>query len=475
VKDRYGTIKSIAALSLVFDNRRPTPNDLKMRMVYLIAALLLCACGQVRLTSAAHENIPVPPVETPNPWFWLERYQRTITRADFEKNLQTLFDPFGGLQPFLVITDDAVTIYPNKEHRDPPQFRLEFARQPGESRPWTPPFRTPEKFRALPKNPMKPLEGLRIALDPGHIGGKWGPVENRSTLYRGLGRIQEGDLNIITAGLLRSRLMALGADVFLTREGSEPTTALRPEDFYDEAAALILAQSPRLQRRYGQMPRDQQISKLGAPLQELAGPGLWKRDEIIERGFGIRRHFEPDLTLVLYINATPRSGAARLTPGNRLIFFVHGCYTKSELLDAHARLRLFYKLLDQSSPVEVEVARAIAETFRTNTKLPAVLYQDSATTRSVIPDNPYVVARNLAANREYNGPVVTTEPFFMNNRLMAQRFLTGDYEGLKSIDGRDYRSVFREYADWVVEGILKAYAPDFRPAVSPPALSVTSE
>jgi hypothetical protein len=446
-----------------------------MRMVYLIAALLLCACGQAVLTSASREASAVPAVETPNPWFWLERYQRTITRAEFENKLRTLFDPFGGLQPFLVVTDDAALIYPDKEHRDPPQFRLEFARRSEERRPWSHSFRTPTEFRALPKNPAKPLEGLRIALDPGHIGGKWGPIENRSTLYRGLGRIQEGDLNIITAGLLRSRLTALGANVFLTREGSEPTTALRPTDFYNEAADLILAQSPRLQRRYGQMPRDQQISKLGAPLKELAGPGLWKRNEIIERGFGIRRHFEPDLTLVLYVNATPRSGAARLTRGNRLIFFVHGCYTKSELLDAHARLRLFYKLLDQSTPVEVEVARAIAETFRTNTKLPAVLYQDSPTTRSVIPGNPYVVARNLAANREYNGPVVTTEPFFMNNRLMAQRFLTGDYEGLKSIGGQDYRSVFREYADWVVEGILKAYAPNFSSPPPPAALSITSQ
>jgi len=87
-----------------------------------------------------------------------------------------------------------------------------------------------------------------------------------------------------------------------------------------------------------------------------------------------------------------------------------------------------------------------------------VKYGDSSTTREVIPGNTYVVARNLAANREYDGPVVCTEPYFMNNRIVYQRLLAGDYDGQRIFEGKSYTSIFREYADCVAQGLVKAYA-----------------
>jgi hypothetical protein len=68
------------------------------------------------------------------------------------------------------------------------------------------------------------------------------------------------------------------------------------------------------------------------------------------------------------------------------------------------------------------------------------------------------VARNLAANREYDGPVICTEPYYMNNRITYQRLLAGDYDGQRPIDGKPYASIFREYADCVAQGLVKAYA-----------------
>ena len=75
----------------------------------------------------------------------------------------------------------------------------------------------------------------------------------------------------------------------------------------------------------------------------------------------------------------------------------------------------------------------------------------------MLPGNPYVVARNLAANREYDGPVVCTEPYFMNNHIVYQRLLAGDYDGTRDFDGKPYASIFREYADCVAQGLVKAY------------------
>ena len=128
------------------------------------------------------------------------------------------------------------------------------------------------------------------------------------------------------------------------------------------------------------------------------------------------------------------------------------------MADAEMQRRCVYKMVEGSSPIEAEVAADIATTFAEKTHLGPVKYGDSATTRQVIAGNLYVVARNLAANREYDGPVVCTEPYFMNNKITYQRLLAGDYDGQRTFNGMPYVSIFREYAGCVAAGLVKAYA-----------------
>ena len=134
------------------------------------------------------------------------------------------------------------------------------------------------------------------------------------------------------------------------------------------------------------------------------------------------------------------------------------------MADPEMQMRCVYKMVEGSSDIEGEVASDIADVFKQITGLAPVKYGDSSTTRKVIPNQPYVVARNLAANREYDGPVVCTEPYFMNNHTVYQRLLAGDYDGVRSFDGKMYGSIFREYADCVAKGLVKAYA-------SPPVIA----
>ena len=74
----------------------------------------------------------------------------------------------------------------------------------------------------------KPLAGLRIAIDPGHIGGKWAKMEER-WFQIGKGKpVTEGDMTLRVAKLLEDRLKKLGAEVRLTRTGTSPLTKTRP-------------------------------------------------------------------------------------------------------------------------------------------------------------------------------------------------------------------------------------------------------
>jgi N-acetylmuramoyl-L-alanine amidase len=397
-----------------------------------------------------------PRLPTPNPWFPIDLYQGTITRQQFEQKLHTLYDPFSAFTPYLDINDSRVVIYPSPNERQIPQFVLQFAppNQPRAPMRW---FRTPAEVRTLSHPLDKPLNGLRVAIDPGHIGGPWAQMEERSTRYHGSAPVQEGDLNLITGRLLKQELTAMGASVFLVRDSTEPVTPYRPEDMIEQARELLIAHSTR-GRNLRALPPDKLNLLFGQRLMELSEFLFYRCSEIVERGNRIRNNFVPDITVTLYIDATPGSGRGRLTSGNANIFFVGGAYTRTEMQNPDMQRRCVYKMLEGSSEIEAEVAADIANVFTQRTGLGPVRYGDSSTTREVIPNNPYVVARNLAANREYDGPVVCTEPYFMNNRTVYQRLLAGDYDGQRTFDGKKYGSIFREYADCVAQGLVKAYA-----------------
>jgi len=47
---------------------------------------------------------------------------------------------------------------------------------------------------------------------------------------------------------------------------------------------------------------------------------------------------------------------------------------------------------------------------------------------------------------------------YMNNRIVYQRLQLGDYDGEQVVDGKSYRSIFREYADAVLAGLKNCNA-----------------
>src|SRR5512132_94 len=86
----------------------------------------------------------------------------------------------------------------------------------------------------------KPLAGLKIALDPGHLGGNWAKVEERWFQVGDSLPVQEGDLTLRVARVLALRLRDLGAKVSFVRSTDEPTTGKRPDDFRELARKILI-------------------------------------------------------------------------------------------------------------------------------------------------------------------------------------------------------------------------------------------
>jgi N-acetylmuramoyl-L-alanine amidase len=387
-------------------------------------------------------------------WTMLHRFDGTLTREQFEARLRDVFDPFDGLTPFLQITDRGVVVFSSPKHSGIPVAKIAFARSIADSLAAKSTFRSSQAFRRALL--ARPLADLRVVIEPADIGGRWGAMEDRSSYYRGYGRIQEGDLNLLVAKLLRARLKQLGADVYVTREAAEPVCGLRLSDVNPVVPAVLTQRPYILPAAFHS--RTKNVRKSDPAYRSIAAEILLTKNlETLARAEKARRAFTPDLTIVLQFDATPASCQAGLTDINRNIFFVEGAYTPKELAnDPRQRLKLLTKLLQNVTPTETRVAVNIARRFKEATGFPPVLYGNTATTRAIA-GSPYVVARNLAFNREHDGPVVVTEPYFMNQSVTLRRLLAGDYKGTKIIAGKPRPSIYREYADAVTKGLLDAY------------------
>ncbi len=366
-------------------------------------------------------------------WSMLERYQQTVSRTEFETLLANVYCPSGTFTNYLTLTTNTVSVFSTTEKTNPPLFVLRFS-------------------SSVPATNLHPLFLKRIAVDPGHIGGAWARMEERF-FVRGKERpVQEAELNLMVARLLKARLETMGAQVFLTKDNFEPVTDKRPEDFQAQAE-----QEVKTSTRFDTFPPLEREAAFADAVRKRAEVLFYRSSEIAARANLLNEKVKPDLTICLHVNAVEWDECNDLVDDNRLVVFVHGNYLASELKDDDQKLRLMEKILERSHSTEMAIAEAIAASLANATKLPPVDYGPNSGSVHV-GDNPYVFARNLAANRLVNGPVVFLEPYYQNNRLVYQRIQLGDYEGLRDVNGTPMKSIFREYADAVAEGLSKLIA-----------------
>lgn len=401
-------------------------------------------CGWVALGIC---NVSTLPAED---WSSLEPYQQTITQKEFCRRLDKVYNPSKAAYAYITISKDRVDFFDDLLKTNL-LFILQLAQEGFPKRVAKKSFRTISELQLLNSTLDRPLQGMRIALDPGHIGGQWANMEERVGTWGNKVTIREGDKNLQVARHLKARLEAAGAQIYMTHDKSEPVTSTRPKDFIDEAREYVLAE-----HHIDGVPSKSQLSKLQRLIDWRAELYFYRRAEIAQRAENIRTQFPADLNICNHFNATELSGSGAMTKDNRHAFFINGCYGADEVAKSETRFYMFSKILEQSLDIELVVGDAITQKMLKIAKLPPVLYGKEKY-QCRVNNNPYLYARNLAANRQYPGPCLILEPFYMNNRWTAQRLDAGDYDGVRSVAGGSYRSIFRDYADAVADAIIETY------------------
>src|SRR5438477_3282550 len=229
-------------------------------------------------------------------WSVLEHYQHTITHDEFAHLINDVYCTHGIPNDMIKIDNDAAQILTN--HKSHNVFTLQFASDSNSK------ARTPRLWRpanSLPPAKLnKPLAGLRVALDPGHLGGKWAKMEERWFQFGDTKPVTEGDLTLRVSRMLASRLRKLGATVLFVRNSTQPITSKRPGDFKELARKILIKNGLPQPRPDVLDPKDPEKEGTIRFQSEML---FYRYSEIRRRAVLVNTKLHPDLTVCLHFNA----------------------------------------------------------------------------------------------------------------------------------------------------------------------------
>ncbi|MDQ6938611.1 MAG: N-acetylmuramoyl-L-alanine amidase [Verrucomicrobiota bacterium] len=412
-------------------------------MITRAIVIAIGCCGLVSLGAADS----LSPLSQAPDWSALEKYQETMTHEEFIERLQDIYCPRGLSPDLLVIDENVVRILTSRGTQS--WFTLRFANSEKNRKPVKNDWRSVALLSRAKKG--RELSGWKIALDPGHIGGSWARMEERWFQVGDARPIQEGDMTLLVAKLLAPKLEKLGATVSFVRDKLEPSTPKRPDDMKEVSREVLLRAGNVEPRENFDGPGDPQKEQTLRWQDELL---FYRNSEIRARATKVNTKLKPDVVLCLHFNAEVWDDPAKptLTDHNHLHLLVNGSYLPAELEFDDVRFEMVRRLLSRTFDEEFPLAENCARAMARRTQLPPYQYTTENVTN--LGQTGYVYARNLLATRLFQCPVVYFEPFVMNSDEVFWRVEEGDYEGSRNVNGTERPSIFREYADGVVDGLV---------------------
>lgn len=349
-----------------------------------------------------------------------------------------------------------------------PPERLEKMYEEKGVRPWPRAF--VDKYGGVPTWRRQtaarlPLEGLRIALDPGHVAGSMEEaiLEGKAVRIRPHPRtgptpiaFYEADLTLATAHLLKERFEEMGATVMMTRTRSG-VSALGYS--YETWKSRYMANYLKTSVKDGQMnARTAQRWQNGASEADLYRRLFTPKDlEARARKINL---FQPHLTLIIHYNVdvdnwNQREPGEYFTPGekNYCMAFVPGSFTGPALADRSRRLDFLRILVSGDTQRSVQLSEAFVRASEKVTGVPVVapdaglVYLDQSSRPTPAAG---VYARNLLLTRLVKGPLCYGESLCQDHWQEGQYFGNKDLE----IEGIRVSSRVRDVAEAYYQAVM---------------------
>jgi N-acetylmuramoyl-L-alanine amidase len=298
------------------------------------------------------------------------------------------------------------------------------------------------------------ISGLKVALDPGHLGGEWAEMEARYVKLRAsqlptkiddktVAQFNEGAITFYTAQILSKMLKAQGASTLITREsiGLNAAGDSFRQWYQDKRGAGFLAAVKRWAEDYSADKRDEiRQYWLQQATEQKIFEKLYLKGDLNLRVNKIN-NWAPHLTLIIHYNAgapapyRDSEGYNLTTSDNYNTVFIPGSFAEKELDDLPSRAE-FVRLL--VTP-DIEDSRLLAHELisEMSVQLAVRPMTGNYLDRYTLPLEQGVYARNLALTRLIHGPLAYGETLFQDNVEEAVRLLqalaTIERDGLDNV------------------------------------------
>ena len=313
----------------------------------------------------------------------------------------------------------------------------------------------------IEKNTTKKLEGIKIAIDPGHIAGNHAMAliegknlkfskKNYPQLKKDSILIAEGILTFATAQILKAQLENDGAEVFLTR--SENLTAFGLT--YDEW--LIKNKNKFLDSLFASgkisLSKKEALKKKNKKeffYDFFRDIDLVKRAELINK-------FKPDASIIIHYNVDEKNhNWEKPTTKNFCMAFIPGAFDAKILQTDIARTNLIRLLLSNHLSLSEKLSSLTVTEFHEKLTIPIATKKDAdyLLNNCKYASKEGVYCRNLALCRLIQSPLVYGECLYQDN--------LNEYEILSKTDkiyfGIKTNERVKQVADAYYEAILNYF------------------
>lgn len=309
-----------------------------------------------------------------------------------------------------------------------------------------------------PATPAQPLQGVRIAIDPGHIAGneKDARLEHRFMQVTDSGRFfYEAQLNFATARFLQQALEKQGANVLLTRQRHGHTAF---DKTYSQWVENDLENAVNKAFERGDISEGTAAFLTDSASAEEVFHQFFKFLDYKERARKINA-FGPHLSLMIHYNVSDKavvgkSGNYEPVNENYSMVFVPGSFMQLELDQPKKRLAFLRLLITNDLYQSIDFSATIAQHLESELNVPLIPNQQQISylnNFSIFTGRPGVYARNLAMTRQVRGCLCFGETFYQNNSDESLRLSEND----TVVDGMAVPKRCYEVAQAYYSGIME--------------------
>lgn len=272
----------------------------------------------------------------------------------------------------------------------------------------------------------KPLQGYKIAIDPGHFGNNLNDAKiEQKFLYFAKDsansdsiKLFESELNFQTALILKKKLEESGAQILLTREKSNFTSFnLTYQDWLKFHKKNTLDSLLKLNQLSGE-----KYKLLNQCNDHKFFWEFFREYELLHRA-KIINQFNPHATSIIHYNVDEKNAPwQKFTNKNFTMCFIGGAFTESNLDKTESKIHFLRLLLTNQINESEKLAGYTASNFNKHLMIPYANYLDADYLHdNSLPSNKAgVFSRNLILCRLINSPLVYGEALYQDNKKEAE-------------------------------------------------------